>query len=92
MTRDRTANPLGREDVILRQLDEDWVLYDPVSNQLHIINVSAALIWEHCDGDTTLEQICSQLAGSFEDNPSEVSVAQGVDDALATFAEKGLLL
>ena len=92
MNQDRSALPRGREDVVLRQLDEDWVLYDPVTNQLHIINVPAALIWEHCDGDTTFEQICGELAKAFEDDPPTASVAQGVTDALATFSEKGLLL
>ncbi len=83
--------PLGRSDVVFRSLAEEWVLYDPVSNQVHVLNLSAALVWTACTGENTVEEIVQEMAESFPDQPPLDTVRTDVDDALEQFSHEGLL-
>ena len=49
--------PRVRDDLVFRQLDEEWVVYDPASEQLHVLNASAAVVWLCCTGESTLSEI-----------------------------------
>lgn len=89
---DPTACPRGREDVILRPLEDEWVLYDPVAQELHTVNRSAALIWTHCSGDETQADIVAALAAVYEEQVTPEQLAVDVAQALAMFRERGLLV
>ncbi len=83
--------PRGRSDVVFRQLADEWVLFDPRDTKLHALNISAALIWAHCDGSYTPDGIAEVLASSF-DPPVPISrVRDDVDAVLTRFREAGLL-
>lgn len=76
---------------MFRQLDEEWVLFDPRATQLHALNISAALIWAHCDGEYTPDAIAEAVAGAF-DPPIPLSRArEDVTATLTRFREAGLL-
>lgn len=83
--------PQGREDVVFRQLADDWVLFDPRTNQIHVLNLSAALVWTACTGDSSLDDIVRDVAGTYPDPPAEGQVREDVDAALARFSSLGLL-
>ena len=83
--------PQGREDVVFRQLADDWVLFDPKTNQIHVLNLSAALVWTACTGRSSLDQIVREVAGTYADAPDEAQVREDVDAALARFWSEGLL-
>lgn len=89
---DTTVRPRAREDVILRPLEDEWVLYDPVAQQLHTVNRSAALIWTHCTGDETEADIVAALAAVYEDQVTTEQLAADVTRALAMFRDRGLLV
>ena len=40
-----TECPKGRSEVIFRPLDDSWVLFDPRSERVHVLNLTAALVW-----------------------------------------------
>ncbi|HKI94794.1 MAG TPA: PqqD family protein [Gemmatimonadales bacterium] len=88
---DAAARPRAREGVILRPLEDEWVLYDPVAQELHTVNRSAALIWAHCTGDETTEDIVAALAAVYEHQVTPEQLAADVTRALAMFRERGLL-
>jgi PqqD family protein of HPr-rel-A system len=83
--------PKGRADVVCRQLDDEWVLFDPRATKLHALNLSAAFIWIHSDGDSTPSDIAEALASSFEPPVSASSAREDVDATLQRFREAGLL-
>lgn len=83
--------PRGREDVIFRQLADDWVLFDPRSNQIHVLNLSAALVWTACTGDASVDQIVEDVVASFPDDTGSPGVRGDVRDVLARFTSEGLL-
>lgn len=86
----RSSHPRVRPDVIFRQLSDDWVLFDPVSNQIHVLNLAAALVWTSLDGSRPFDEIVRDVADSYDEAPAE-SVREDVESALERFRIEGLL-
>ena len=84
-----TGHPQVREDVLFRQVDDEWVVFDPAANELHVLNLPAAIVWSHCTGDRSLEQIAARLEKAYGLN-SETATSD-VRAALARFEDAGLL-
>lgn len=85
------SQPCARPDVILRPMGVEWILYDPETRDLHVLNVSAALVWSHLDGVQTLERVAQAVAEEVSDAPDLDRVRRDVLDAVETFRESGLL-
>jgi hypothetical protein len=84
-------NPVRREDVIYRQLNEaESILYDLETGCLHVLNSTAMLIWEACDGTHTLEDMVAVIKEQYATTDSR-DVAKDVQVTLDTFAVQGLL-
>ena len=83
--------PDVRPDVVFRQLADEWVLYDPRANQIHVLNLSAALVWTACKGSWGVDRIVEEVRGSYPDDPPERDVRRDVEAALERFAAEGLL-
>jgi len=57
------GKPLGRKDgLIVKEVADEVLVYDLDRNKAHCLNRPAALIWEHCDGKTNIEEIASRVA------------------------------
>jgi len=83
--------PAARTDVVFRALAREWVLYDPDTRKLHVLNLTAALVWSLCDGAHDREEITRSVRKTLEDPPDEATVRTHVADALETFMQEGLL-
>jgi len=42
-----------RENLVIRELDDETLVYDIERDEAHCLNHTAALVWELCDGETT---------------------------------------
>lgn len=91
MTIGPNDSPKVRADLIFRPLDEEWVVYDPSGERLHVLNGSAAVVWLHCDGEFTVSEIVDEVHKAFENSVERDRLADDVSTALRQFAEKGLL-
>ena len=60
------ARPRKMDHLIEHDMDEEVLVYDPVIDRTHRLNVSATLIWELCDGTRSLEDIARALTEQFE--------------------------
>jgi hypothetical protein len=58
--------PSRRCDLIVHQLDDELLLYDPPGERTHRLNATAAMIWQHCTGEHTLEDMAALLTRQFE--------------------------
>ena len=87
-----SAMPKAREDVVFRPLADEWVLFDPLRHQLHVLNLTAALVWAHCDGETSLEALVEEVESAFTDPPARGDLARDVDEALQRFRNEELFL
>jgi len=83
--------PRGRPDVVFRSVAGDWVLYDPRTQDLHVLNVTAAAVWACCDGTLDSSAIAREVAEHLEGAPSPDEVRADVDRALDRFRADGLL-
>ncbi len=65
MTRDSSISlplPMARkEGLVIKEIDDEVLVYDLNRDQAHCLNASAALIWRHCDGKTSISQLAATL-------------------------------
>lgn len=83
------GHPQAREDVLFRQVDDEWVVFDPTANELHVLNLSAALIWIHCTGEHSPVEIAEALREAYGIEAQQAAADVGA--ALDRFREAGLL-
>jgi hypothetical protein len=50
-----------KENVITRELGDELLVYDEDRHEAYCFNRTAALVWKHCDGRTSIEQITAHL-------------------------------
>jgi Coenzyme PQQ synthesis protein D (PqqD) len=81
--------PVRVGGVTLRRSAGEIMLYDPKADRIHLVNTTAAAIWDLCDGETDPQEmvgaIC-QLTGM-----PETIVEEDVAGLLEGFAEAGLI-
>jgi hypothetical protein len=65
-------------------------LYDPVADVLHVLNPTAALIWDLCDGEHTPDDMAQVIHSRFRVSPHH-DVMQDVQRTLALFAAQDLI-
>lgn len=79
--------PRARSDLVFRRVGDDWVLFDPASQKLHILNLTAALVWSFCTGALDVAGIERKVCRALGDLVSD----PGVEAALADFRDARLL-
>lgn len=84
------TTPKAREDVVFRSLSKEWVLYDPRTQLLHVLNPTAAIVWSCCDGLGSVEDIATELSETLTETPSWEQILDDVRDALSRFSQEGL--
>ena len=80
--------PRSRDDVVFRRVGEDWVLFDPVTQRIHILNLTAALVWSFCTGDEDVPAVEARVRDAFGIAVEDPKVVE----ALRGFLDAGLLL
>jgi hypothetical protein len=54
--------PRARTDhLVIRELDDETLVYDTERDEAHCLNQTAALVWKHCDGKTTAREAVQSL-------------------------------
>src|ERR1700730_16383743 len=80
--------PRAREaGLIIRELEEETLVYDVDTDKAHCLNQTAARIWKHCDGTSSVTQTCELLSQTMETTIDEKVVWY----ALEQFNKDGLL-
>ena len=73
--------PVRSADATLQRVGTEAILHDRRNGRAHVINNSAARIWELIDGQANVEQIAGAFAAVYAMPASEV-----YDDVLAILA------
>ncbi len=76
-------------DVSLQRVGDEAILHDRRNGRAHVINESAARVWELCDGRATLDEIVSAFAASYQ--LAATDVRDDVAYIVAKFRELGVL-
>lgn len=77
-------------DVTLERAGREAILYDRARRQVHVVNESAARLFELCDGDASLATLTEEFAAGYSLPAAEVE--GDVRAIVATFRELGVLL
>lgn len=81
--------PTRRTDVTAQEIGSDTVLTDGRDRRTHVINSSAAWVWEQLDGATTTDEIALRLAGRY--GIDESTARADVERITDSFQHLGLL-
>jgi hypothetical protein len=81
--------PSAREDVALRRVGSEWVVFDASGERAHVLNPSAAAVWAYCDGAHDAAAIAEAIA---RDLPTAelTAIRRDVEAVLLRFAAEGL--
>ena len=83
--------PIQRKGITHRQLDQtETMLYDQETEAIHILNPTAGLVWDLCNGEHTAEDMVAAVKAEFAGTEGR-DILNEVQKTLDTFAEKGLL-
>lgn len=66
-----------KEGLVVRELPDEVLVYDLERDKAHCLNQTAALVWKHCDGETSVPEITRLL---------EKDLKAPVDEKLVWFA------
>lgn len=72
-----------------QKLDEETIVVDPRTREVHLFNETAARIWELLAAPQTLEDLTGALADEYDAPADEVRAS--VEETLALMQAKGLL-
>jgi PqqD family protein of HPr-rel-A system len=75
--------------VTLERVGEEAILHDRDGGRVHVVNRSAARLWELCDGRATLDEIVASFAAAHGARPD--AVRADVEAALAQFRALGVV-
>ena len=52
-------------DLVIRELDDETLVYDTERDKAHCLNRTAAMVWKQCDGSTTAKEALRSLNSAF---------------------------
>lgn len=82
--------PVRISGIKIEEIGKEAVLYSSSQKSIHVLNPTARLIWELCDGDHTLSDIEKEIRRRFA-VPEDLDVMGDIRRTLAVFAEKEIL-
>jgi Coenzyme PQQ synthesis protein D (PqqD) len=85
------SSPWQRDPgVPFQSLEEETVVVDPSRRQVHLLNDTAARIWDLLSTPRSLADLVSALGEEYEAPEDELRAA--IEETVKDFGEKGLLL
>jgi PqqD family protein of HPr-rel-A system len=82
--------PRVREDVLSREVEDELLLYDPRSGETLLLNASAAVIADLCDGERDPEAIARAILDAVPDADAAI-VRADVHKTIDELRAKGML-
>jgi hypothetical protein len=69
--------PVARKNgIVIRKLKDEVLIYDTDQHQAHCLNPAAVFIWDHCDGERTVGELCDLVQ---QNNPELSAIeAEGI--------------
>ena len=78
-----------RPDLLIEEIEDEVVIYDPRTHRVHHLNPMASIIWELFDVSVSPQEIVKEIVDSL--NAESQKVEKDVQETLKHLQEKGLL-
>jgi Coenzyme PQQ synthesis protein D (PqqD) len=85
--REERPQRIASDKLIVEQLADELLIYDPERNKAFCLNQRTAFVWLHCDGKTTVAEMVELLAADWNRRLDE----QLIRVTLGALAKDGLL-
>jgi len=85
-----TTRPVRKPGITVKDIGGETLLYGAEEGAIHILNPTAQVIWELCDGQHTVDDMEQAISASFS-VADEHDVTRDIRRTLGVFADKGLL-
>jgi len=92
MSETKMASERWRRDAELpfQKLDEETIVLDPRRREVHLLNETAARLWELLAAPQSVDELAATLADEYD--AAEPEVREAVVECLGGLTEKGLLI
>lgn len=74
---------------MVEEMDGEILLFHPSQENIFYTNNTGSLIWQLCDGQRTVAEICQLLSDAYPDAASQIE--QDVHNTLSDFATHGAI-
>jgi hypothetical protein len=68
-----------RDNLTVRELPDETLVYDQQRHKAHCLNRTAALVWRHCDGNTSIDELARIVAGEMGIDQANAVVALALE-------------
>lgn len=68
-----------KSGLIVKEADGEILIYDEHNDKAHCLNATAAKVWQHCDGRSTIADTCTSLSGELDSPVDENIVWYAID-------------
>jgi hypothetical protein len=82
--------PLRKDQVLLRIIGDECLLYDQERGRIHILNAVAGTVWRMCDGAHGIHAIADAVREAYE-VPDDAHLTGDVESVVTAFANLDLL-
>ena len=84
--------PCRVDGVLSKALGNETLLYQANGKAIHVLNPTARVIWELCDGQHTTLEMENAIRSQFQLPEPQVDIAGDIERSLQMFATAGLLV
>ena len=84
MAEGKSPPPVKKNGLVVQDLGDEVIVYDPVSHRAHALNRAAALVFERLDGKHTIEAIARHVGRAFEKSPQKALVTAAINELAAS--------
>ncbi len=90
MLNSTTRIPLKKEQIVIRDIGDEAVLYNPETKAIHVLNKTSSMVWEYCDGKHSLKMIENKIMEKFNVSNTQY-VKDDIREIISQFSELGLI-
>jgi hypothetical protein len=83
--------PVRKPGITAKNIGGEMLLYSAEEEAIHVLNPTAELLWELCDGEHTVASMEQAIRANFSVT-DERDVAGDIRRTLEVFAAKGLII
>ncbi|MGH8615562.1 MAG: PqqD family protein, partial [Gammaproteobacteria bacterium] len=68
-----------KQGLVVQELSGEVLVFDRERNKAHCLNSTAALVWQYCDGKTSVAQLTRAIGGEIDAPVDEDVIWLGVE-------------